>query len=762
MSGALSGIRVVDFGQYVAGPLAGMLLADQGADVIKIDPPGGPRWQTPANSTWNRGKRSVVLDLKQSDGLEIARALIQSADILVENFRPGVMDRLGLGFEASIASNPGIIYCSLPGFASDDPRAGIPAWEGVVGAAAGVYRETPGGAPDQRPVYTAIPISSSYAAFIGVTSISMALNARARDGIGQYIEVPMYDATFTASADRAMRVHSQPPRGTRGGSPWVRQYECADGQWIMLHGSTTRFIEQFVRVAGVEKWRQETLLDRALVAADPALTQLLSEKMVTLFKTRTSGEWEDLINGAGTPAAICRESWEWLDHPQARDTQMVIEVDDLALGRIVQPGVNPRLEVTPGLVRGPAPALDADRATLLAELETYEHKPKSLNDDDGSALRPALDGIKVLDLCIILAGPICGRTLGEFGANVIKIDSPHREGGVSRHNEVNRGKRSLLIDLKSDAGLELFWQLLEDCDVVVQNFRTGVAESLGIGYEEVRKRKPSIIYASLNAYGHGGPWDERPGWEQLAQAATGMQKRFGGDGPPVLQQFPINDCGTGLMGAYAVALALLHRGRTGEGQHVRGALAYTGCTLQSPFLLRFPGKTWDEPRGQTRLGSGPLHRAYRARDRWIFLGAPETLLQKLEMVDGLRGIAGMHGTDLEAALERKLQLKTADEWVKLIAETGVGVQPVKTASENLDDPWAKAHGLSMTREHEDIGLITTVGPAPRLSRTPIRPGYPAPKPGSNADEVLSEHGLANQYKQLVQAGAVVIEGVSAR
>lgn len=762
MTGSLAGIRVIDFGQYVAGPLAGMLLADQGADVIKVDPPGGPRWQTPANSTWNRGKRSIVLDVKQPDGLGTARALIKSADILVENFRPGVMDRLGLGFEASIASNPRIVYCSLPGFASDDPRAGIPAWEGVVGAASGAYRETPGGAPDQRPVYTAIPISSSYAAFIGVTSISMALNARARDGIGQYIEVPMYDATFTASADRAMRVHSQAPMGIRGGSPWVRQYECADGQWIMLHGSTTRFIEQFVRAAGVESWRQEALLDRAMVTSDQTLTKLLSEKMIALFKTRTSDEWEDLINGAGTPAAICREIWEWLDHPQARATQMVIEVDDLVHGRIVQPGVNPRLEGTPGLVRGSAPSLDADRATLLAELQKYEHEPELLSGDDGSVLRPALDGVKVLDLCIILAGPICGRTLAEFGANVIKIDSPHREGGISRHNEVNRGKRSLLVDLKSDGGLELFWHLVEDCDVVVQNFRTGVAESLGIGYEDVRKRKPSIIYASLNAYGHGGPWDGRPGWEQLAQAATGMQKRFGGDGPPVLQQFPINDCGTGLMGAYAVALALLHRRRTGEGQHVRGALAYTGCTLQSPFLLRFPGKTWDEPRGQTRLGSGPLHRAYRAHDRWIFLGAPETALQRLEMVDGLHGISGMLGADLEAALERQLHLKTAEEWVKLMTEVGVGVQPVKTASENLDDPWAKAHGLSMTREHEDIGLITTGGPAPRLSRTPIRPGSPAPKPGSNAGEVLNEYGLGHEYEQLIQAGVVVIEGVSAR
>ena len=682
------------------------------------------------------------------------------------------MNRLGLGAEEMMAANARLVYCALPGFASDDPRAGLPAWEGVVSAAAGAYRETPGGAPDQRPVYTAIPISSTYAAFIGVASIAMALNARARDGIGQYIEVPMYDATFTASADRALRVHHQATRGPRGASPWTRQYECADGRWIMMHGSTTRFIEQFVQVASVESWRHEKLLDRTLTGTDPVLNTLLSENLTTLFKTRTADEWEDLINGAGTPAAICRETWEWLEHPHARATQMVIEVDDPVHGQMLQPGVNPRLEGTPGLVRGPAPALNADSATLLAELQNQVLDPVEFDGDDGSAaaaaaaaaLAPAqaLEGVKVLDLCIILAGPICARTLSEFGADVIKIDSPNREGGVSRHNEVNRGKRSLLIDLKSDAGLELFWQLLEDCDVVVQNFRDGVAERLGIGYEDVRRRKPDIIYASLNAYGHGGMWDGRPGWEQLAQAATGIQKRLGGDGPPVLQQFPINDVGTGLMGAYAVALALLHRKRTGEGQHVRGALAYTGCTLQSPFFLSFPGKTWDEPRGQESLGSGPLHRAYQASDRWIFLGAPETGLPRLDEIDGLHGIAGLHGTDLEAALEKRLHLKTADEWVNLLTSAGAGAQPVKTVSENLDDPWAKAHGLSMTREHDEIGLITTVGPAPRLSRTPIRPGHPAPKPGSNAAEVLAERGLADEYERLIQAGILVVDGVPTR
>src|SRR5581483_3768389 len=135
MAGPLDGIRVIDFGQYIAGPLTAMLLADHGADVVRVDPPSGPAWDTPANATWNRGQRSIVLDLKDEGDRAAAEALVASADVVVEGFRPGVMDRLGLGPMSALATNPRLIYCSIPGFATDDPRAGTPGWEGVIGAA---------------------------------------------------------------------------------------------------------------------------------------------------------------------------------------------------------------------------------------------------------------------------------------------------------------------------------------------------------------------------------------------------------------------------------------------------------------------------------------------------------------------------------------------------------------------------------------------------------------------------------------------------
>jgi crotonobetainyl-CoA:carnitine CoA-transferase CaiB-like acyl-CoA transferase len=355
-----------------------------------------------------------------------------------------------------------------------------------------------------------------------------------------------------------------------------------------------------------------------------------------------------------------------------------------------------------------------------------------------------------------------GRTLAESGADVIKIDNPKRGSTIARHNDINRGKRSILLDLKSAEGRNVFWRMLETADVVAQNYRAGALEKLGLGYEEVRKRKPDIIYASLNAYGHIGPWAGRPGHEGFAQATTGMTRRLGGDGKPASQPNPVNDYGTGFMGAYGVALALLHRQYTGEGQHIDSALAYTAMTLQSPFMQMYQGKQWDETKGLDALGSGPLHRAYQASDGWVFVGARESDLPALSKVAELSGIELLSLKALGPSLEERFLGNTVATWVTRLAAAGVGVQPVVTdVRELMTDPWVVSHGLSITREHDEIGPVTTCGPAPRLSRTPVRPGRPAPKPGSQAREILEEYGFGNDYDRLVNAGVVLTEGVAA-
>ena len=760
MAHALDGIRVIDFGQYIAGPLCGMLLADQGADVIRVDPPGGPVWQTPANATWNRGKRSISLDLKNSDDLDTARRLIASADVVIENFRPGVMDRLGLGSEASLAGNPRLIYCALPGFASDDPRANVRAFEGVVGAATATFRPWEGTA--ERPSYTAIPIPSVYAAFQAAVSITIALNARESSGAGQRIEVPLFNAMFPSIGSRGLRVHDPAKEVPSRAGIWGGNFECADGLWVQ-YGSGNQNFREFVEAAGISDWDREGLVDIERILHDPSLFDKHQARARELFKTRTAQEWEDLVAKAGSECAVCRTSAEWFDHPHARESQMVIEVDDPVYGRMLQPGINARLSRTPGEVQRPAPKPDQHRVEVLSELD---RPPQPTPASMLSTMRSALEGVRVLDLCIILAGPTCGRTLAEFGADVIKIDNPARGSFVQSHNDVNRGKRSILLDLKSDVGRDIFWQLVDTADVVAQNYRAGKIEKLGLGYEEIRKRKPDIIYASLNAYGHIGPWAMRPGHEQFAQATTGMQRRFGGDGRPRLQPNPVNDYGTGFMGAYSVALALLHRQRTGEGQHVDSALAYTAMTLQSPYMQMYNGKQWDETRGADALGSAPLHRAYQAKDGWVFIGAKAADLPRLAALEGF-GEAGakivlLSGADLEQTLAQQFLTNTVDYWVSQCTAAGIGAHRcILDLPELMQDPWAVANDLSATREHDEIGLVTTCGPAPRLSATPVRIGRPAPKPGSDAADILAEIGLDHRLEELIASGVIRIDGVAA-
>jgi crotonobetainyl-CoA:carnitine CoA-transferase CaiB-like acyl-CoA transferase len=185
-------------------------------------------------------------------------------------------------------------------------------------------------------------------------------------------------------------------------------------------------------------------------------------------------------------------------------------------------------------------------------------------------------------------------------------------------------------------------------------------------------------------------------------------------------------------------------------------------TLQSPYMQRYEGKRWDEPRGQETLGSGPLHRAYQARDGWFFLGAKPDDLPRLAALDGLTEVASLKGSDLERALEPLFRAHTVDHWVSRCVAAGLGAHRcLLDLPELMQDPWVVEHELSATRVHDGIGLVTTCGPAPRLSRTPVHIGRPAPKPGSDAYSILADIGLAERLDDLMASGVVRADGVAA-
>jgi crotonobetainyl-CoA:carnitine CoA-transferase CaiB-like acyl-CoA transferase len=733
----LDGIRVVDFGQYIAGPLAAMMLADHGAEVIHVDPPGGPRWNVDADAFYNRGKQRIMLDLRSIDDTAIAQRLAGSADVVVENFRPGVMDRLALGAAACCAANPALIYCSIPGFASDDPRRDVAAWEGVVGAATDIYPpisqlldetdERTRGDPE-RPVLTALPLASNFAAFHAATAIVMALIERQRSGLGQSIEVPLFDAMFELIGANGISLNGVYPVGRTRGS---RTIACADGRHILFNSTSSPRFQRFAAAAGA-------------TGQD-------------VFRTRSAAEWETAVNTAGGPTTLVRTPQEWLASPHARARGAVVQLEDPLLGPTWMPGTNVHLTDSPGEIHARHVA-DADRAAVLAAAGAL----RSLHGDGVS--RAPLAGVRVLDLTQVVAGPCTGRILVEYGADTIKVNNARPESlttavslsmrpmdpGNQQHEHLNRGKQTLLLDLHTPEGQAIIQRLIDRSDVLMQNFALGMAERYGIGFEQVQQRRPDLVYFSLSAYGYGGPMQSYRGYEGNAQAVTGLMDRFGGDGPPLGQPYLLDDYGTGIRGAFAIALGVYHRQKTGRGQHIDIALVETATYHQAPYLLDYAGKKWRvEPRGPEALGWSPLQRLYRARDSWFFLGA--------RSFAELGGVEGLDDALDEATLEQRFAEELAVVWVARLRRGGIGAHATARVEELMQDAWVRAHGLSISQHIDGLGEMVMPGVAARLSRTPLRVGAAVHPVGSDAPAILESVGLANEVDRLISVGAIRLE-----
>jgi crotonobetainyl-CoA:carnitine CoA-transferase CaiB-like acyl-CoA transferase len=761
MTSALEGIRVIDLGQYLAAPLTAMMLCDSGADVIRIDPPGGPRWRHPSNAILQRGKRSVVLDLHDAQERATARALIQSADVVIEGFRPAVMTRLGLDLREMTAANPRLISCSLPGFGEDDPRAGLPAWEGVICAAAGLY-DPPNLAgyfrKSDAPVFSALPLASTFAAFIAGHSIIAALIARERSGEGQRIEVPLFDACFELIGVAGQSVLDQssaaPPLKINMAA--IGPYRCADGRWIDL-SPPLRGFQWFAEKLLPKEANESGLTD--IFQADPQRVKELRSLLTNVFNARTAAEWERVANEqVGNAAGFCQTTEEWLHDPHAHTSGCVIALDDSELGPTRQAGYPVHLSTTPPRARGPRHGLDSDRSSALGQSPSELEVPN--RDSAGSTPRTPLDGFRVIDTTQILAGPTACRILAEYGAQVIKISDPHPENPMAAmaHLYVNNGKRSILLDLKSSEGRVIVARLIKNADVFHQNFIPSTAERLSLGENDIRKLRPDIVYSSITCHANGGFRENYRGHEELGQALTGMQLRAG-DGIPERAGWAICDFSTGHLSAFGILLALFHRMRTGEGQAVRAALSRSGTFLQIPFMIDFKGQVWNEPRGQNALGWGPLYRHYKASDRWFFLATPgETGLQRLAGIAGLEEIAGVSAPELSAKLESRFASAAAEEWVKKITAAGLGAHVLINFEENMQSPLVKNRGLSLVRTHAGVGEVRNVGTSAKFSRTPLLSLFGAPPLGWHSREILKEIGYGLRFEELVTAGVVATEG----
>ena len=793
----LEGIRVVDFGHYVAGPLAGMLLADQGADVVKVDRPGSAEVESLARSVYDRGKKRVALDLKTAEGLTVAKELVDGADVVVENFRPGVMDRLGLGAEEMTVRNPGLVYLSLPGFASTDlDKASIRAFEGVISAATAQFTNLrPGGS--EVPIYTPIPLGSTYGALHGVIAVTLALFRREDTGRGDVIEVPLVGAAMSAMAVLLMRVADPPGRYVRGGqSPLFGSVQGGDGKWLFwIARGHSRNTTQLLKTLGIyddlisdgmvdlpvyENLGLEHNIPDARNLA-PAWNGQITERIATALQHRSAAEWVRLMNEAGVPCALHRSTQDWLDAPETDAAGLTIVVEDEEFGPVRQFGIQAHLSQTPDFEPDPpGPFIDTPARSRRTRSAV------GLTSD-----RPILEGLRVLDLSNVLAGPASARTLAEYGAEVIKIDTPDPYFGPRTHNwfpmEVSLGKRSLILDLKTDPGRDIFDRLVETADVVVHNFRPGVAERLGIDYERIHRINPKLVYLNITALDgpKPGPWMNRPGFDPMVQAAVGIQVRYGGEGnPPVLHGWAsCIDYITGYSGTFGIVLALLRakrqrsrgagsRGEGSPGAYVRTSLAQGGQLVQAPFMFSANGHpTGEEPQGQDAVGEHSLHRIYRASDGWLFLAGTVDDLPKLAEISDLEGapVAPDQETDREHFLEERIRKTTVAEWVVTFLDAGFGCHRVDDVedlrrmylhdvSADQTDTWDDGRSISAIRvtDHPAGSAVDLCPPVyARFRSVSLQLGKPAQAVGSHSREILREIGFGDgEIDDFVEQGVV--------
>ncbi|MBF9015116.1 MULTISPECIES: CoA transferase [unclassified Oceanispirochaeta] len=837
MANPLENIRVLDFGQYVAGPAAAAILADQGAEVIRIDPPGGPRWDSPAMDSLNRRKKSIVLDLKNAEDLAIAGDLIATSDVLIENFRPGVMDRLHLGAREAHNINPRLIYSSLPGFARHDKeRAHLQAWEGIIAAASGQFTDMGLNRVlmGVNPSFSPLTLASAYAALLAATSISAALLAREESGHGDWIEVPIAAALMEGLVFNSMyiedcperylslREHEIKRRGTAGQpldmsydeiqeymDPFYRSYFCKDGRPIYLvatchvshcHKTLKAMgLYEEMREAGltelddwylpISRWPAGVESPLGLYPLNKKWSDIVSKRMKEIFLEKTSFEWEAFLSKAGVPISVHRKTQEWMNSEHPYSVGVIHEVNDPIHGLKRQAGPVAWLSSSADLAGTPSPAppLDGDREQILASLQEKSEKNRKEEKKAGTVSftddRCWLQGVKVLDMTNVIAGPVAGHTLARFGADVIKLDpiKPTFDpwNSIIIGFQVLQGKKSILADIRNEDGKVLLHRLLQWADVITFNGIDRQLKSLGIDPDSLKAVNPQLILLQLDCWGgpKEGPRSGDLGYDDLVQASTGIMSRFGGSiqSPEEHAHLGTIDVLTGFAGAFAVTTALYKRKKTGVADVARTSLIACGQLLQAPFCYDYEGRApFDEPGGPEAKGDGPFYRCYQASDGWFFLAAPGKTARDLEDIEGLKGCGDLAGNKLEQFLESCFAGKGMDHWIKRFTSADMGAAALESLSllrekngsdydTESNNSWTRESTFQFTshKNHPSGHRIDIFSPCS------IRPQYaslltptPAEKIGTKTRTVLKDLGYSPEETQRLFEEGVVSESWS--
>ena len=653
MAQVFDGITVLDFTSGRAGGVATMVLSDFGAEVIKVEPPGGEKFRdVPGSIQWNRGKKSVVLDLKTPENRRTARRLAQRADVVVENFRPGVAERLGVDYHTLSAGHPGLVYASLNSFGPTGPYARYKGYDAIVAAKSGRMMMFANQNRREGPNFVVTQGVCHASATALVRGITSALYLREKTGRGQLVETSMLKAVTTY--DHVSWVHGQmvanrvdgyPPDplvGTGRGNPTgYLPARTKDGHWIQLGNVVERLFRSMMHSLDMDFIYEDPQLKNAPYL-DPEAVAVLERIMLEKVQQKTLDEWMAIFlsregNAAAEPYHTSEDA---LDHPQIVHNGNVRELPVPGVGSTHQLGPMVNMHGTPGEPRSPAPALGQHTGEVLARLNN-DAKP-GFNSTGAPMPRHALEGITLLDLGTVINGPLGCALVAELGARVIRIEAPGGDWGraglpMSAHRTM-AGSEGICLDLKTPEGQEIMGKLATKADLLLHSMRPGAPERTGIGYQQLKEINPNLVYLYAGGYGSTGPYSHRPSMAPIAGAVSGGGvAQMGRDAfPPPDQPMTIDeiaevarqlkrandgtaDHSTAMVNAVGLVLGLYARERTGEAQYVESTMINANAYLNIDDFYRHEGKQPRPLPDREGFGLHALYRLYRAKTGWVFL-----------------------------------------------------------------------------------------------------------------------------------------------
>ncbi len=787
MPGPLAGLTILDLTQHICGPYATKLLADFGANVIKVERPGGDvarrlgpfqgDTEHPEKSGtfffFNTNKRSIELDLTTDDGRATLWQLVDRADAVVESYRPGVLGWLGFSWDAIHKRRPDIPLVSISNFGQDSPYRDYLGSELTLYALAGEMYTM--GIAEREPVtmYGAASLVESGAAAAAATFA--AIFASKRDGVGQHVDFSIADSHFLGADRRHVGTIAfqfsgrRSPRASHENRPALTGvYPCADG-FVEFSAAGGR-LDRLAKMLGDPDWMRDPKWLQRTALLDPENVAELEGHFYGWLAERTKREVWAAAREARVLCGPLFDVSEISADDHFRDRGFWSTVSHPVMGDVEIPGRPFIMPKTPWAIRRPPPLLNEHEAEIRAELSV----PAAPRHTVAPATQPRLplDGIRIIDLCVVWAGPFATLLLGDLGAEVLKAENIHlmqpmTRGGLARPTkdyaarvapaaggypdndpgprpwnynptfvQLYRNKKSFTVDLRTEEGRDIFGRVVAQCDAVVENNATETMDGLGITYEWLRKYRDDIIMVRIPAYGSTGPYSQARALGVHLESVLGhtLLRGYSDLDPSYNSAIFSGDYLAGAQAALAVMMAVWHRNRTGEGQLIEiGQAENASAMLAQAFMehslnKRLPARNGNRSVfGQAPSGVYPCvspGTAATQEDRWIAItvgsdaewralcdamGNPDWSAAPAYATNAGR-LAAHDEIDAHLAAWTA-QFEDYDLFQKLQA-AGVNAAPVLESSRVFDDPHVKARSLYQPQTLFD-------GQGPFLFNTPF-------------------------------------------